>query len=72
MCGLRSYKGKKGGRPVAIKKMRVGLIDKVGYAAFCSEVIMLAQLDHENVVRLVGYCRLVSVPGKPREFTAQI
>ena len=39
-----------------IKKMRAGLIDKDGFDSFSKEVVMLAQLDHENVVTFKGYC----------------
>lgn len=36
------YKGTKGGRPVAIKRMRSGLVDDQIFRAFCKEVIVLA------------------------------
>ena len=49
------FKGKKGGHDVAIKMMRVALTDKKGFRAFCKEVVTLSSLDHENIVRLVGY-----------------
>ena len=49
------YKGKKGERDVAIKRMRVTLTDKKGFEAFCKEVVTLSSLDHLNIVSLVGY-----------------
>ena len=50
------YKGYVGRVPVAIKKMRVGLIDEEGFEAFKREVVTLSTLDHDHVVSLVGYC----------------
>ena len=50
------YKGYLGRTPAAIKKMRVGLIDEEGFGAFKKEVLVLAALDHPNVVRLLGFC----------------
>ena len=41
---------------VAIKKMRAGLIDKDGFKSFSNEVIMLSEVNHKNIVRLVGFC----------------
>ena len=38
-----------------IKKMRAGLIDKEGFESFSKEVVMLAQLDHKNIVKFKGY-----------------
>ena len=35
--------------------MRAGLMDKDGFASFGKEVVMLAQLDHENIVTFKGY-----------------
>ena len=36
------FKGRKGGRPVAIKRMRSGLVDKGTFKAFCREVNMVS------------------------------
>ena len=49
------YLGIMAARDVAIKKMRAGLIDKAGFESFCKEVVMLAKLDHENIVTFKGY-----------------
>ena len=38
-----------------IKKMRAGLIDKDGFESFSKEVVMLAKLDHDNIVKFKGY-----------------
>ena len=46
----------KGGRPVAIKRMRSGLVDEKGFSAFRREVVMLSRVDHINIVDFVGYC----------------
>ena len=35
--------------------MRCGLVDEAGFEAFAKEVIMLARLDHPNIVTFVGY-----------------
>ena len=40
---------------MAIKKMRAGLIDKEGFESFGKEVVMLARLNHENIVSFKGY-----------------
>ena len=39
---------------VAIKKMRAGLVDKKGFAAFSKEVIILSSISHANIVSFVG------------------
>ena len=49
------FQGKSGKRYVAIKRMRVSLTDKKGFRAFCKEVVTLSNLDHMNIVKLVGY-----------------
>ena len=49
------YKGVKGEKPVAIKRMRAALTDKDGFASFCREVVTLSNLDHINIVAFVGY-----------------
>ena len=38
-----------------IKRMRAGLINKDGFDSFSKEVIMLARLDHDNIVKFRGY-----------------
>ena len=38
-----------------IKRMRAGLIDKDGFESFSKEVVMLAKLEHENIVKFKGY-----------------
>ena len=50
------YMGTTGGRTVAIKKMRAGLINTESFKAFGKEVVILARLDHPNIVTFVGYC----------------
>ena len=50
------YKGSMEGTEVAIKKMRAGLINKDGFEAFSKEVVILANLEHENIVNFRGYC----------------
>ena len=49
------FKARKGERPVAVKRMRVGLVDQAGLEAFTKEVTMLCSVDHINIVSLVGY-----------------
>merc|ERR1719230_1980867 len=51
------YRGrtKSGGRPVAIKRMRSGLVDEEGFQAFRREVVMLSKVDHFNIVSFFGY-----------------
>ena len=49
------FKGTKGGKPVAIKRLRVGLTNKKGFTAFAKEVVILATLDHVNIVNFIGY-----------------
>ena len=51
------YKGLKGSRPVAIKRMRVTLVDEAGFKAFSREVIMLSTVEHPNIVGFVGYSK---------------
>ena len=51
------FRGRKGGRPVAIKRMRAGLVDKNGFKSFSKEVIVLSQLDHVNIVTFIGYSK---------------
>ena len=41
--------------PQQIKKMRAGLMDEDGFHSFSKEVVMLAQLQHENIVTFKGY-----------------
>ena len=49
------YKGRLGRRAVAIKKMRIGMIDEDGFTSFSKEVVMLSVVDHENIVEFCGY-----------------
>ena len=49
------YRGTKGSLQVAIKRMRSGMVNKKGFTAFCKEVIMLASIDHINIVTFIGY-----------------
>ncbi|GBG62195.1 hypothetical protein CBR_g29395 [Chara braunii] len=43
-------------KDVAIKRMR-GELTEMKYSQFRAEVIMLSRLRHENVCRLIGYCK---------------
>ncbi|GBG66240.1 hypothetical protein CBR_g57842 [Chara braunii] len=43
-------------KDVAIKRMR-GELTEMKYNQFRAEVIMLSRLRHENVCRLIGYCK---------------
>ena len=46
------HRTKSGGRPIAIKRMRSGLVDEKGFKAFRREVVMLSKVDHINIVTL--------------------
>ena len=37
-------------RKVAVKKMRLGMVDEAGFKAFVKEVEMLSMLEHKNLV----------------------
>ena len=49
------YKGKWKGKAVAIKRMRVGLVNEAGMKAFVREVKILALVRHPNLVVFVGF-----------------
>lgn len=42
------YKGRMGRDVVAVKKMRIGLVDEDGFKSFASEVLMLSTASHEK------------------------
>ena len=49
------FMGFMGKRPVAIKKMRVGLIDEEAFTSFAQEVVMLSKLENEFIIEFLGY-----------------
>ncbi|KAJ1267569.1 hypothetical protein BS78_07G066000 [Paspalum vaginatum] len=60
------YKGlTKNGNHVAVKKLRDNVAD-LGHKQFQNEFYNLAKLQHENIVRLYGYC--YQIEQKPMEF----
>ena len=54
------YKGVVKGKPVAIK--RCTLIDERQKKEFGQEMLILSQINHKNIVKLVGCCLEVEVP----------
>ncbi|XP_025804144.1 wall-associated receptor kinase 5-like isoform X2 [Panicum hallii] len=54
------YKGVLKGKPVAIK--RCTLIDERQKKEFGQEMLILSQINHKNIVKLVGCCLEVEVP----------
>ncbi|CAL5080874.1 unnamed protein product [Urochloa decumbens] len=54
------YKGIVNGNPVAIKKCT--LIDERQKKEFGKEMLILSQINHKNIVKLVGCCIEVEVP----------
>ena len=49
------YKGYFRNVAVAVKQMRVGLVNKAGFEAFAKEVIVLSTIKHVNIVSFIGY-----------------
>ena len=49
------FLGTKGGRPIAIKRMRIAFANEKGVKAFWKEVVTLSRIDHVNIVTLIGY-----------------
>jgi serine/threonine protein kinase len=60
------YKGIVNNMPVAVK--RCGLVDERQKKEFGKEMLILSQLNHKNIVKLVGCCLEVEVPILVYEF----
>jgi hypothetical protein len=54
--GGHVYKGKFGGKIVAVKEMMASAVSPGALASFRNEVAMLTQLNHPSVVRFFGTC----------------
>ena len=64
------YKGiVKGNVPIAIK--RCALIDERQKKEFGQEMLILSQINHKNIVKLLGCCLEVEVPMLVYEFIAK-